>query len=198
MTGSLGVGYALIFQPGIEFGEAVYARLGPEHYVAQVPHLVLNLALLPSRSGCASDRLDQVMRAHLQKATVILARLADENGTNSRLHVIVYAAATDAAIKRKSLVMGVEDHFLGLARVSTHKRHPTIRQPHMRRFNVQREALKDDLFMAPIELIGLPRCETHGHIGLSRTASLISTPALHKSMHAIMGAVITTPAKLLK
>src|SRR6476659_6668304 len=79
MLGSLGVGDALIFQPRIELGETLYPRLGPEHLVAQIADLVLNLTLLPSRRGGAGYRFNQMVRAHLQKAEIISARLADED-----------------------------------------------------------------------------------------------------------------------
>src|ERR1700692_3890445 len=56
-------GDALIFQPRIQFGEALYPRLGPEHLVAQIADLVLDLTLLPSRGGRAGHRLRQVVGA---------------------------------------------------------------------------------------------------------------------------------------
>jgi hypothetical protein len=43
------------------------------------PDLVLDLALLPARRWRASDRLDEMMRAHLQEAAIVLAILADED-----------------------------------------------------------------------------------------------------------------------
>jgi hypothetical protein len=51
VLGSLGVGDALIFQPCIQFGEALCPWLGSEHLVAQIADLVLDLPLLPSRAG---------------------------------------------------------------------------------------------------------------------------------------------------
>src|SRR5258706_16124740 len=92
MLGSPGVGYALIFQPRIQLGETLPPRLGPEHLVAQIADLVLDLPLLPSGGGRAGHRLDQVMRAHLQKAAIISTRLADEDRFDRRLHVVVDAA----------------------------------------------------------------------------------------------------------
>jgi hypothetical protein len=64
--GSLGVGDALIFPPGVQLGETLHPRLGTEQLVAQVADLVLDLTLLPSRGRGASHRLNQVVRAHLQ------------------------------------------------------------------------------------------------------------------------------------
>src|SRR5271154_3898196 len=92
MLGPLCVGDALIFQPGIQLDEALYPRLGPEHLVAQIADLVLDLTLLPSRGWSAGHWFDQMVRAHLQKTEIISARLADEDRLDCRLHVVVDAA----------------------------------------------------------------------------------------------------------
>src|SRR4029077_16224104 len=89
MIGSPGVGDALIFQPGVQFHQALYPRLRAEQQLAQIADLVFDLSLLPSGGGCASDRLNQMMRAHLQEAAVILARLANEKRLNDSLHVVI-------------------------------------------------------------------------------------------------------------
>ena len=53
VVSSLGVRDALILQPRIQLGEAFDPRLGPEHLVAQIADLVLDLSLLPSGGGSA-------------------------------------------------------------------------------------------------------------------------------------------------
>src|SRR6202165_6307358 len=115
MLGSLSVGDALIFQPRIELGETLYPRLGPEHLVTQVANLVLDLTFLPSRGGRAGHRVDQMVRAHLQKTAVIPARLANEDRLDRRLHVVVDAAPANPAIEPERLVMRVEHQLLSLA-----------------------------------------------------------------------------------
>ena len=142
MLGPLGVGDALIFQPRIQFGEALHPRLGAEQLVAQIADLVLDLTLLPSRGGRAGHRFDQMVRAHLQKAAIILARLADEDRFHRRLHVVVDAAPADPAIEPERLVVGVEHQLLGLPKVGAHKRHAAVRQLHVRRLDRQRQALR--------------------------------------------------------
>ena len=72
MFGPLGVGNTLVFQPGIQFGRTLDPRLGVEQLVAQNADLVLDLTLLPACCRCASHRLDQVVRAQLRKAAVIV------------------------------------------------------------------------------------------------------------------------------
>ena len=48
-------------QAEMAWPEGLHPRLGAEHLVAQIADLVLDLTLLPSRSGRAGHRLDQVM-----------------------------------------------------------------------------------------------------------------------------------------
>ena len=91
MPGPLGVGDALILKPGVHLGQADYPRLGKEQLVAQVA----DLALLPPRRRRAGHRLNQMMRTHLQKALVAVARFADEDRFHRRLHVVVDAAPAD-------------------------------------------------------------------------------------------------------
>ena len=102
------------------------------------------------------------MRAHLQKAAIITARLADEDRLDRRLHVVVDAAPADAAIKLECLVVSVEHQLLGLAKIDAHERHPTVRQLHVRRLDRQRQSLERDRLVAPVELVGLPGAKLIG------------------------------------
>ena len=61
MLDALCISDALIFQPRIQLGETLDPRLGPEHLVTQIADLVLDLTLLPTRSGSAGHRFDQMM-----------------------------------------------------------------------------------------------------------------------------------------
>ena len=166
--------------------------------VAQIADLVLNLTLLPSRRGGAGYRFNQMVRAHLQKAEIISARLADEDRLDRRLHVVVDAAPADPAIEPERLVVGVKHQLLGLAKVDAHKRHAAVRQLHVRRLDHQRQARKRDRLVAPVELVGLPRREAHRHIGMDRNAGSFVAPSLDEPMHAVVGAVISAPTQLLK
>ena len=198
MFGSLGVGDALIFQPRIQLGETLDPRFWPEHLVAQIANLVLDLTFLPSRGGCAGHRFDQMMRAHLQKAAIIPARLADEDRLDRRLHVVVDAAPADPAIKLERLVVSVEHQLLGLAKIDAHERHPTVRQLHVRRLDRQRQSLERDRLVAPVELVGFPGREAHRHKGVRRNPGAFVAPALGEPMHAVMRAVISAPAQFLE
>ena len=181
-------------QPRIQFGEALHPRLGPEHLVAQIADLVLDLTLLPSRGRRAGHWLDRMLRAHLQKAEIVSACLADEDRFHRRLHVVVDAAPADPAIEPERLVVGVEHQLLGLTKVDAHKRHAAVRQLHVRRFDRQRQPSKRDRLVAPVELVGFPRREAHRHIRMDRNPDALIAPSLHEPMHAVVGAVISGPA----
>jgi hypothetical protein len=49
-------------------------------------------------AGVQATGLDQVMRAHLQKATIISTRLANKDRFDRRLQVVVDAAPAETAI----------------------------------------------------------------------------------------------------
>ena len=92
----LGVGDALVEQPGVQLVVGFEPQPRREEALAHEADLVLDLALLPARGRRAGDRLDQIMRAHLLEAAVVEAILADEDRLHRRLHVVV-----DAALRRR-------------------------------------------------------------------------------------------------
>ena len=67
----LGVGDALVEQPGVQLVVALHPQPRREEPLADQPDLVLDLPLLPARRRRAGDRLDQVMAAHLQEAAIV-------------------------------------------------------------------------------------------------------------------------------
>ena len=75
---------ALVEQPAVELIIAFEAGLRGEEALPDQPDLVLDLTLLPSRRRRAGDRLDQMMRAHLQEAAIALPVLADEHRIDCR------------------------------------------------------------------------------------------------------------------
>ncbi len=94
--------------------------------------------------------------------------------------------------------MGVEYQLLGLAKVDANERHAAVRQLHVRSLDRQRQALKRDRLVAPVELVGFPGREAHRHIGMDRNPSVFITPSLNEPMHAVVGTVISAPALLLE
>src|SRR5271154_1021630 len=139
-----------------------------------------------------------MVRAHLQEAPIILARLADEDRLHRRLHVVVDAAPADPAIEQERLVVGVEDQLLGLPEVHAHKRHAAVRQLHVRRLDHQRQTPERDRLVTPVELVRLARGKAHRYERLGRNPCPLVPPDLHEPMHAVVGAIIAAPAQLLE
>src|SRR5215469_16402494 len=90
------VGDAFIEQPVVQLVEILEPRARREEALADEPNLILNLPLLPARSRRTGHRIDQVMAAHLQKAAIVEAVLADKDRLHRRLHVVVDAAPARA------------------------------------------------------------------------------------------------------
>ncbi|QGM95806.1 hypothetical protein F7D13_17025 (plasmid) [Methylocystis rosea] len=65
--------------------------------------------------------------------------------------------------------MRVEHHLLRVAEISAHERHAAVGEPHLRQLHRQRQTVKFDPFMAPIELIGLARIKPQRHKRLRRS-----------------------------
>src|SRR3712207_1062402 len=112
-----GPGQAALLQPGVQLGQALEAGHGREEAPARGAHLVLDLPLLPGGVGRAGRRLDEVVRAQLQEAAVEAALPAGEDRVHGRAHVVVDAAPAGAAEEAEGVLVRVEDHLLGLARV---------------------------------------------------------------------------------
>ena len=72
-------GKALVEKPGVQFVVALKSQPRREEAFADEADLVLDLALFPPRGRGAGDGLDKMMRAHLEKAAIVLAILADED-----------------------------------------------------------------------------------------------------------------------
>src|SRR3982074_2058971 len=96
MAMRLGVGDALVQQPGVQLVEGFEPKPRREEAFPDKPNLVLNLALLPTRRWRAGDRINQVVAAHLHEAAIVATILADEDRLHRRLHIVVDAASAGA------------------------------------------------------------------------------------------------------
>jgi hypothetical protein len=162
----LGVGNAFVEKPGVHLVKALESQAGREKALARQSDLVFDLPFLPASGRRAGHRLDEIMAAHLRKTAIEEPVLADEDRLNGRFHIIVNATTAGAFEKGEGVVMRVEDHLLGLARIGTHKRHAAVAEPHVRDFYGHCRAIEHDDLMTPIELVGFARSKREGHIGL--------------------------------
>ena len=173
----LGPGQAFVEQPGVQLVVALEPQPRREEALADEADLVLDLALLPARGRRAGDRLDEMMRAHLEEAAIVLPVLADEDRLHRRLHVVVDAARAGAAEEREGAVVRVEHHLLGLARIGAHEHHPAVAEAHVRDLHRHRHAVQHDDLVAPVELVGLARRKAQRNKGRRRRARTLLAPA---------------------
>src|SRR3954447_8929060 len=120
---SLGIGDALVEEPGVELVVALESEARREEALAHQPDLVLDLTLLPAGRRRAGGRLDQIVGAHLQEAAVIDPALADEDALDRRLPVVVEPAPACAPEEGERPIMGIEHHLLRLAWIGAHEQH---------------------------------------------------------------------------
>ena len=119
MAVRLGPGDAFVHEPGVQLVVALEPQPRREEALTHEPDLVLDLALLPARRWRASDRLDEMMRAHLQEAAIVLAILADEDRLHRRFHVMGW---TSPAFLPASLGTKEESMSLKLLAIDLGKR----------------------------------------------------------------------------
>src|ERR1700733_8839019 len=85
--------------------------------MARVLDVFLDLPLLPTGSRIAELRLEQEVADHGCKPCVDLAVLAAPDFVDRSAHVVVDASPGNAAQHAEGVVMGVEQHLVGLLRV---------------------------------------------------------------------------------
>ena len=122
----LRVGDAFIQQPGVQLVERLEPQARREEALAHETNLILDLPLLPARRRRAGHGLNQMVRAHLQEAAIILPILADEDRLYRRLHIVVDATRAGALEKAEGALMRVENHLLRLTRIGSGDKHPAV------------------------------------------------------------------------
>ena len=191
-------GQAFVDQPRVEFVVALEPQPRSEEALANKADLALDLSFLPPRSRRAGHRFDQVMRAHLEEAAIVLAVLADEDRLHRRLHVVVDAALAGALEERERPVVGVEHHLLRLPRIGAHEHHPAVAEPDVGDLHRRRHAVQHDDLMAPVELVGLARRESQRNEGPRRRARMPLPPTCRITANRGVAAVKAKPLQFLE
>src|SRR3954452_3523536 len=132
MAMGLGVGDRLVEKPGVQLLVALHPHAWGEEPLAHEPDLVLDLSLLPGRSGRARDRVDQVVAAHLQEAAIVGPLATGEDRLHRRFHVVVDAALTGALEEGERPIVRVKHHLLALAWIGPHEGHARVAEPDVR------------------------------------------------------------------
>jgi hypothetical protein len=137
------------------------------------------------------------MRAHLEKAAIVLAILADEDRLDRRLHVVVHAPPASALEERKRPLVGVEHHLLRLARIGAHEHHAAVAKTDVRDLHDRRHAVQHDDLVAPIKLVGLARRKSQRHISIRRRTRALLAPGNRIAANGGITSLVTEAAQVL-
>jgi hypothetical protein len=132
MAVRLGIGHALVQEPGVQLIQASDPQAWREEPFPDQPDLVLDLTLLPARGRGAGGRLDKKVAAHLQEPTIVMPFLAGEDRLDGCLHVVIDAPRAGTLEEGEGPVMRIEHHLLALAHIGPGKHHPAVAKPDMR------------------------------------------------------------------
>jgi len=193
----LGPDDAFVDEPGVQFAVALDLEPRREEALAHEADLVLDLALLPACRRRAGDRLDEMVRAHLEEAAIVLAVLADEDRVHRRLHVVVDSASAGALEKREAALVRVEHHLLRLARIGAHEHHAAVAEPHVGDLHLRRHPVHDDDLVRPVELVGFARRKRQGDVGFRRRARVLLAPAPRIAANRVVAALVAERTQLL-
>ena len=145
----LGPDDTFVDEPGVQLVVALTLSRGVRKRSRTSPTWFSCLTFLPTRSRRAGDRVDEVMRAHLEETAIVLAVLAHEDRLHRRLHVVVDSAPAGAPKEREGAVVRVEHHLLRLARIGANEHHAAVAEPDVGDFHRRRHAVDDDDLVAP-------------------------------------------------
>src|SRR6478736_6356521 len=94
-------------------------------------NVLLDLSFLPAGGRIAELGLEQVVAGHCHEADVDVALLATADPIDCRAHVVVDAAARNAAEDAERMIMGVEQHLVRLQEIGSDDESPGVAQLRM-------------------------------------------------------------------
>ena len=166
-------------QPEVELGERTEALVGgllPQPPPA-VLHVLLDDTLLPAAGDVAEVGVEQVVRGQRGKAGVHRPRFALVDLVHRGLHVVVDAAAGDAAQRGERPRVGVEQHLVALRRVGLHHECPARAQLQVRRQDLPPDPADHQPLFAPVELECFAQLESQRNVGFDLGLPTLRPPA---------------------
>ncbi|KWT72158.1 hypothetical protein APV28_1636 [Comamonas testosteroni] len=160
-------GLAAVLQPLVEFGQGWKRRHGLPQPVTRITHVLLHLPFLPARGRIAELGLEQVVADHGAETGVDVALLAPAHLVHGGAHVVVDTAPGNATQHREGMVVRIEQHLVGLQRISPHGEGATVAELEVGYLQLGALAADDGPVFAPVELERFARTEGQRHEGAS-------------------------------
>ena len=159
-----------------------------------VLNVLLDLPLLPTGRRIAELGLEQEVADHGREARVDLALLAAPDLVDGGPHIVEDAASRHASEHAEGVVVGVEQHLVGLLRIGPENEGAAVGELEVRDLQLGSLAGKDRPVLRPVELERLARQKRQRHESPAAAGLLLSLPSglplAGEGGHAVVGAVI--------
>ena len=140
------------------------------------------------------------MADHRRETGVDLALLAAADLVDGRSHIVVNAPPRHAAQHAEGVVMGVEQHLVGLLRIGPEKEGAAVGELEVGDLQFGSLAADEGPVFRPVELERLARQkrQRHEHAAAARLLFLLPSglPVASEGRHAIVGAVVTESGQI--
>ncbi len=181
-------------KPPVQGIEALGLRCRLPQAVPRIPYVLLDLPLLPACRRVTELGFKQIMADQGLEAGVDAPLLAAPDLVDGRAHVIVDAPARHPAQHPEGMIVGVEQHLVGLQQIGAHEESPAIGELEVGNLQLGAHAGDDRPVLAPVELERLARREGQGHEGTSSAQMLLTTivlmPGPSKSRHTAVRTLV--------
>ena len=155
-----------------------------------IAYVLLHLALLPAGGGVAEVGLEQKVAGHGAETRIDLALLAPADLIHRGLHVVVNPAPGHAAQRRQAVVVGIEQHLVGLQRIAAQHEGPAVAQLEMGHLQLHLAPAHTHPVFAPVELERFAWREHQRDIGTPAGPvggfALALAPGAGKSRHPVV------------
>ncbi len=162
--------------------------------MARILDVLLDLPLLPAGGRIAELGLEQEVADHRREAGVDLPLLAAADLVDGSAHVVVNAPPRHAAQHTEGVVVGVEQHLVGLLRIGPEKEGAAVGELEVGDLQFGSLAGDERPVFRPVELERLARQERQRHENAAAAGLLLplpgGLPVAREGRHAIVGAVV--------